>query len=297
MSQNYQPSGFFTPGAFLVTLLATSLFTALTSVIYALAIWYIPLFFVGALAPFVWALLSAKTVGSLINRTKIRNSKVAGLVGLLGSLPGYYCSWVVWANLVINMGEIIGFGSGRSSISVSKSSIHLDQLILIATHPQDIIELMKLVNVDGLWAIKNFVVKGYFLWGVWALEFLVIIGAHCVYFARRAAIPFSEATDSWIKPTKLKTKVAYPLEDELFLNNLNQGDISYLLSASPAANTESENYLTLTTYYDPNESQAYLDIEAAFYSGKKNRKFKYEKIASLLQIRPDQAKKLQDLFA
>ncbi|MDR2141525.1 MAG: hypothetical protein LBR11_07030 [Deltaproteobacteria bacterium] len=292
MRENYVPSGIFPPASFLIALLATMVFSLILAIPYALAIWFIPIAFISILAPIAWGFLCSLIPGRTITSGHIRNPMVAGLAGFLGSLPGYYLTWCAWANLVFNMGDTVAIGSGRRAMSVAKSSISLDQLKELALVPKGLFSLIQSVNEVGLWSISRSSgnVHGLPLWGVWGVEFLMIVGVTAFLYAARAREPYSEETQRWIPCLKLGQKLAFPDDLAQLRQKLDDGDINYLLSAPVEEDIKNSNYLALSVYQDAAITEAYLDVDA-FTLEKKNA-HKSNNLSKKLKIRTDLARAL-----
>ena len=108
MSTYYKPSGQFSPLSILYFILTCIIIIPLLATIYSYCIWYIPFpyinFFITAGFGFAVGLAISYFA---IKHGKVRNGKVALLLGLLGGIIALYFHWVVWLDLVINAGERI----------------------------------------------------------------------------------------------------------------------------------------------------------------------------------------------
>ena len=85
--------------------------------------------------------------------------------GVFGGTLALYAHWVVWADLMLNSGEVIG----SSRFGILSSSTNFDQLLLLAQNPKALFELMSEVSKYGSWSIFGFTVSGVLLWIVWIL--------------------------------------------------------------------------------------------------------------------------------
>ncbi|MDR2141526.1 MAG: hypothetical protein LBR11_07035 [Deltaproteobacteria bacterium] len=291
MRKNYVPSGIFPPASFLIALLATMAFSLILAIPYALTIWFVPIIYLSILTPIAWGVLCALAPGRAITSGHIRNPLVAGLAGFLGSLPGYYLTWCAWANLCAKSGYNASQGAGRRAMSVAKSSISLDQLKDIALNPSGLFETIQQVNAEGLWSLglSAGTVHGLQLWGVWGVEFLMIVGVTSFLYAARAREPYSEDNQMWIPRVKLRQKLTFPYDFVQLRRQLKDGDIFYLLSAPVEENFMSYSYLSLSVYEDSSISEAYLDVDAFTLE---NNLRHFNNISKRLKIRPDQARAL-----
>jgi hypothetical protein len=296
MPEKYQPSGVCPISAFLLTLFVTAVFSLVVGVLYSLAIWYVPIVYFSILGTIGWGYLVSIGPGQTIRNGHIRSPMAAGLAGFLGVLPGYYFSWVVWADLVNNMGEAITFG-GRRGFSISKSTLHLDELLQIATDPAGLVEKIREVNEYGLWSVgkSGTPVHGPALGAVWAVEFLIIVGLTAYLYAKRARRPYSEERGRWFPVVKLPKFLLYPDDLTFHERLLSSGDITQIVEATTLDDPKTGDYLSLVVYYSPEEREAYLDVEVGVLNKKKSHDT--TKLIEALKIRPDQAKKLVEKFS
>lgn len=146
MSNYYKPSGKFSPIAFAYLLLVCAIIMPILGTIYAYATWYIPIIYVNFLITFGFGVSISFAVSLLVIRLgKVRNYGLSALFAVIASLVAYYSQWVVWVDLVLNAGEVYG----NKQIGISVSNVQFEQLLYLATHPSDLIDLIMLINEEG----------------------------------------------------------------------------------------------------------------------------------------------------
>ena len=146
MLNYYKPSGKISPLAFVILLLVCAVIMPILGVIYAYATWYIPIVYINFLITIVFGISISFVIGHLLIKLgKIRNYRLSVLFAIIASLVAYYSQWVVWVDLVLNSGEVYG----NEQIGLSVSNIQFEQLLYLATHPSDLIDLILLINKEG----------------------------------------------------------------------------------------------------------------------------------------------------
>ena len=199
MDKYYSPSGKFDPKAILYFILISVIAMPLLGLAYSYAIWYIPIiylnFLIAGAVGFAIAWLISKFV---IKLGKVRNKALAVIFALLASIIALYSSWVVWADLVINMGE----SYGTSRIGITASNVDVNQLYILATNPATLFELIANINEYGTWGIKSTTVSGTILTIVWIIEALLIIGV-TLLLTNGSRVPFCELSNKWFESKNL----------------------------------------------------------------------------------------------
>lgn len=149
--------------------------------VYAYSIVYIPI--VG----YVTFILSAG-FGALVGVAaakglelgKVRSVGVSIVVVLVAAVIGYYVSWAAWLHALLNKADVeVGF-------------------VEIITSPGDMWAAIQAINEAGSWTLKGFTPTGGVLWGLWALEAVIILGLGVfVGVAMAASSPFCERCQLW----------------------------------------------------------------------------------------------------
>ncbi|MEO1654880.1 MAG: hypothetical protein AAFU64_15135, partial [Bacteroidota bacterium] len=195
MTHYYKASGRFSPLAFVYFLLLSLIAFPLLGLLYAYAIWYIPIIYVN----FLLTLGFGFGVGILmslfvVRMGKVRNTLLGLLFGLLGGLFALYFHWAVWLDLVVNAGE----SYGTDSIGITVSNVQFAQVFILAFNPGVLFDLMAQVNEVGTWGIRGGNVSGIILSIIWSIEALVIVGIATYLPYVSAQNPFSETSNAWM---------------------------------------------------------------------------------------------------
>ena len=249
MLNYYKPSGKISPLAFVILLLVCAVIMPILGVIYAYATWYIPIVYINFLITIVFGISISFVIGHLLIKLgKIRNYTLSVLFAIIASLVAYYSQWVVWVDLVLNSGEVYG----NEQIGLSVSNIQFEQLLYLATHPSDLIDLILLINKEGTWGIKGMTVSGVFLGIIWLIEFAVIM-FFSFTTAGRSKKPFSEVTEQWFKE-EILPPFTYIDNKNSFKQAAEQGKWEQILEPLQLTNRESSHsvfvpYLVANEYY------------------------------------------------
>ncbi len=192
MNTYYQPSGKFSIMSFVWWLLAAAIGMPLLAMIYAYAIWYIPIIYFNL----ALVLLLGGAVGLLVDyaairQGKVRNPMLATVLGGLAGLVALYFQWAVWLDLVVNAGDQIG----TDSIGITVSNIKFWQVFSLAINPDVMLELIGKVYDVGTWGIKGSTVSGGFLGLVWLLEAVGVLALSAFLPRLAASIPYDESSD------------------------------------------------------------------------------------------------------
>ncbi|WP_397362205.1 hypothetical protein [Olleya sp. R77988] len=253
MSKYYTPSGKFEPIAILYFILITLIAAPILGFIYSYAIWYIPFiyvnFIIAGAVGFALAWLMSYVV---IKIGKVRNKWLAIGFSFIASLVALYAAWVVWVDLAINMGE----SYGNSRIGITASNVKFDQLVVLATNPSALFELMGSINEYGTWGIRSNAVSGTFLTIIWIIEAVLIIGA-TIIFTNGAAEPFCELSNQWFNSKDLPVFNYLDNAPEL-VKDIEQSNPSAFQKLTYAAAVDQNH--SIFTLYSSKNNENYLTV-------------------------------------
>ncbi|GAA4045373.1 hypothetical protein GCM10022409_34270 [Hymenobacter glaciei] len=191
-------------GGILLFLLGGVLASAVLAFIYIYAIWYIPFVYINVFICLGFGLVLGGILLMLARAGKLRSPAGAGLLGLLVGLAAVYLEWSVYLTLLLNS-ETTGTGrSADTSTSFSKS-----MFVDVFTHPAAMWEAIGKINETGTWSLKGATASGGFLWFVWVVELLIILGGAYLLARAQADEPFSELTNEWADEETLAHPVTY----------------------------------------------------------------------------------------
>jgi hypothetical protein len=267
MSETYQPSGKYNLAAVVTAAAAGAVFSALTAIPYAFAVWYVPLLILTPLLPVLWAYCTAAVAGIFIRSGRIRSPRAAGLAGVVSMLPGYYLAWAATVSLFINFsGNVHRLGSGRRALTFAVSNIDFGQIKEMLLNPAVFWKFVAgPVNENFTRTVFGAEINGGILWAVWAAELLLIFVLAYVFFDSKASKPFSEICDRFfpeVNPLRFSPLPSGPEDAARLVNELAQGDVSYLLTAVPLETGKGGDSLKMTVYFMPDDlTAAYLTVD------------------------------------
>ncbi|AUC75801.1 hypothetical protein [Olleya sp. Bg11-27] len=266
MDKYYSPSGKFDSKAILYFILISVIALPLLGLAYSYAIWYIPIiylnFLIAGAVGFAIAWLISKFV---ITMGKVRNKTLAIIFALLASVITLYSSWVVWADLVINIGE----SYGNSRIGITASNVDVNQLYILATNPLTLFELIANINEYGTWGIKSATVSGTFLTIIWIIEAVLIIGV-TLLLTNGSTVPFCELSNQWFNSKNLPAFGAIDNRPAL-IKAIENGDPTVFNTLTLVTKADQDH--SVFTLYSSSNNENYLTIN--------NKKAKYNKDGEL----------------
>lgn len=256
MTKYYQPSGKFNPIAFIYFIISTLIAFPIIALIYTYLVWYIPFVYINFFITAGFGFLVGVTISQLsIKVGKVRNPKIAFILGLVGGLIALYFSWVIWIDLVINAGE----SYGTSRIGITTSNIKLLQVFQLALHPQAVFDLIAKINEVGTWGIRGGTVSGIFLSVFWVIEALIVIVLSVIIPNTLSKLPFCEFDNKWFDEIDLPAFNLINNTKEMVSNleMLNQKSFDDL-QLVPDFEKDSHSIFTL---YSSNKGENFLSIE------------------------------------
>lgn len=281
MPTYYQPSNKFSPLAFIYFIVACATAIPILALIYSYAIWYIPFPYVNFFITLGFGFGIGWIVQKLaISMGKVRNDKLAYLLGFIGALIGLYLSWAVWVDLVINAGET--YGSDRIGISVS--NVKFVQVLELATQPGILFELMGQIMDVGVWGIRSATVSGWFLGLIWILEALIVLVVGTIIPPNQSGEPFCELNQKWFQAKQLPA-LSYLDNRMREVPPLENNDFEALREISAVPNPTTENHSIFTLYSnDTNENYLSVQNRTAKTNDKGETKFTDDEVVTYLRI-------------
>lgn len=201
MGQHYKTSGKFSPLAFAAFIGLCITAFPLLGLIYAYAIWYIPLIYINFLIAAGFGFAVGFLVKKFVIRLgKVRNATLGFALGLLGSIVAMYFHWAVWVDLVLNISDTLGAGG----YGVAVSNANALEVFNLALDPVPLFSLIGEIKELGTWGLAGDTpVSGVFLLIVWILEFGIIAFVSITNPSSAARLPFSEAYNEWYEAVDL----------------------------------------------------------------------------------------------
>ncbi len=253
MSKFYQPSGRFSSSAFVTLFLLSFLFLPIFATIYVFFVRLLPYFnfvFVG-----IFGISISFVTMMAIALGKVRNTKVALLMGFLACFFAYYFHWVVWVVSVHN--DHLAGGNMFA------------QAFNLMVDPDNLLHHISTINDKGTWSLSNSrgtivwrkpkPVSGGFLGFLWFIEFLIIFGVGMISSWKEAYKPFDEDREDWVEPEDLP--VMQFIEDvDSVSSDLNRGRCDAIAKIGVGLNGEEEDHSLFKLYLGVN-GKNYLTIK------------------------------------
>ncbi len=206
----YSHSGAVGVPGLLFVLFGGTLAAAILGTIYGYATYYIPFIYISFLLTIGFGLGTGFIVGFCGKLGKIRNNIVMLFMGIFFGLLGLYCCWVVWL-LASSKHEVLIF------------------------NPRTIFAVMQEITKGGAWSIFSFTPTGFWLYSVWTIEALIIVGI-CIFtvLAVSAAVPFCERCNNWVETIYTSYPLSLIADPEEFVEHLENENYECLKRLSKA---------------------------------------------------------------
>lgn len=257
----------------------------LLGLIYAYCIWYIPFFYINFLITIGFGFAVGITMLYFVIRLgKVRNRKIASILGAFGGLVALYFHWSVWADLVINAGE----SYGNSRIGVTVSNVEFLQVFTLAKNPGLLFELIGEINSNGTWGFKSIPVSGIFLAIIWIIEAIMVIGFSLLLARNASTVPFCELNNEFFKDKKTP-ELDFIEDKKQILNSLQNDDIAHLESLAKVADKEKDSHSIFTVYSSKN-NEHYVTVENQ--KAKQKGKFERDEFLTYFAVSSQAAKTL-----
>ena len=204
MSLYYQPSNKMPLGSVLLFLLGGGLAAAVLAFVYIYAIWYIPFVYINFFLCLGFGLVLGGILMLLARAGKLRSPKGVGGLAVLVGLAAIYLEWTVYLTLLFNS-ETTGTGRNADTSTSFNAGLFLD----VFTHPAAMWVAIGKINATGTWTLKGATPSGAFLWFVWVVELLIILGGAYLLASSQADEPFSELTNEWAEEETLAHSIVF----------------------------------------------------------------------------------------
>ena len=275
MGQLYQHSNKFTPQGLLAGVFAGVVVAIPLSFLYVYATSSIPSAKLRILCPIAYGAVEGVVCGLAMCWGKVRNSALAGVVGMGASLFALYLSWVIWILHLMSPGFWI-FNPMQA-----------------AAQPKLLWKIIVEINKEGTWSMKGSApTTGAWLWVVWAGEAVLLLGfsalAASAMVKRR---PFCERCEAWCAESIAVYFAAVPQPDEIkrrveaedigWITKLTRGnkkEANYRLDLHSCANCHALNTLSLAQNF-PKDRKTLVDklmVSADHATAIRNLKMNHE---------------------
>jgi hypothetical protein len=268
----YIPSGEYSPSAIILVPLIVAIASVVTSIFYGGAVYFNPIIYISLFLPYLWALSIGLFAGWTIKSCHVRNPKMAGLMSVVGIIPGYLFHWLIWVDLVLNQSseKLLTLGSGPKAVAIAKSRVYFDEIVYLLKEPLSTFQVLSDISLEGIWTIFNFEIKGTVLLVVWAAELIILFVSCAKIFSRYAAFPYSEEQRQFFKKKALRTHLRIPNEADDVLKRFSQGEYGYLFAIAAPETDKKAPYLQAEFFLLEREQKAYMSLNYVTFKGKKS---------------------------
>jgi hypothetical protein len=217
VGERYQESGKFTAGGAAVAVVVAIVGGALTGFVYGIIDQVNPFIYINALGALFAGFMAAAAATFGGTMGKVRNGMVITVAAVVGGLACLYSSWV-------------GFFFALSDWD------------LLAFQPDGLWALVNIANLKGVWSMKGSTPTGGFLWFIWGVEALMILGmAFIGGFGGLEDSPFCEACGVWAD-SETTNVLATPEDIEGMTEGMKAGDFAGL-AALPAGDDKGVTWI------------------------------------------------------
>lgn len=239
----YKPSGKLSLLAIPYYLAAGLFLFPLVGFLYAYAIWYCPFVYVNFIITVAFGATIGGTLGYIVEKAKVRNKIIAVFFTAIFSAFAYYVHWVVWVDLAMNAGQILG---DERLASIAVSNVSFNQLITLFSNPLATLDIIKEINVVGIWGLagSSDTANGGLLTFFWILEAAIIFWLAITFGTKKVKNPFSEKLNVWL-PSKSFARLEFTKEPKKLLQTLLKGDLSLLHAMNKSNGLENHTEFTL----------------------------------------------------
>ena len=255
MSLYYQPSNKLPIGGVLLFLLGGALASAVLAFVYIYAIWYIPFVYINFFLCLGFGLVLGGVLMLLARAGKLRSPVGVGMLALLVGLVAVYLQWSVYLTLLFNS-ETTGTGRNADTTTSFGAGMWADVL----SHPGAMWEAIGKINETGTWSLKGATPSGLFLWVIWLIELVIILGGAYLLARSQADEPFSEAANEWADEEMLPHPIGFAQDVAQTRTALETGQ--YHALTPHVAQSEIDPFARLKLHRAPNDPACqYLTLE------------------------------------
>ncbi|MCZ4242797.1 hypothetical protein [Pedobacter punctiformis] len=268
---HYQPSGIMPGKGIVLSLVIAFVSTVILSIAYIALQWFIPIIYLNVFITLGLGFGIFMALNFALGIGKIRNTRYAFILSVVCALLAFYSQWALFVSLMYEASGSMGGGTWV------KSSFNLDGFWYIFTHPKLLFDSMVSLNEVGTFTIKKSTVSGGFLWVVWVIEALMILGIPVISsLAGKATKPFSELNNAWMEEKELETKLSFIEDKDGFIQKLTNGNFEALKPA-PADADLSSSYAQMVVFESPGDGVKYLTVRNVVHNVDKKGNDKVDK--------------------
>lgn len=224
--RTYSHSGVVTPQGLLLGLVAGLAGGLVLGAVYGFIIFINPFIYVSVLATVAFGVAMGFLVAKTMKAGKVRNAFAVAAVALLAAAFAHAVGWLVW--LAKFMEDVEDF-----------EAVYL-------LDPEVLFLLIAEINELGPWSIRNSEpVSGWFLWAIWGLEALIVLGGATGYaYLTAAEGVFCEPCGRWCSDDQVLLVLSAAPEHETTRLKAFEGDLDAIEQLPPPEAADSR-YVTV----------------------------------------------------
>ena len=224
----YEHSGVVPPKAIALALVAMLIAGPIAGALYALAIWYNPFIYVSMVLSLAFGAGMAFLVTSAMRAGNSRSTVASILMGVLGAAFAHAVGWFTWIGLAFSSDEEF------------KWTYLLD--------PEAFVGALFYLNEVGVWSLRNNTATGGFLWFVWGVELLFVLGAGAfVALVVASEGVFCEGCKAWCEESEGDLRFSTTDEEARLVSRLEAGGLEALEALQPPS-LESNEWLAASLH-------------------------------------------------
>jgi hypothetical protein len=182
--------------------------------VYGYAIYYIPFIYFNFFIVLGYGGVTGFVVGKLARLGKVRNGKIIFFSGLLAGLLAEYTGWIAW--LTAMAGDLWMLGG--------------------FLFPSEVLSLIRVLNQEGAWSILGVTPTGWFLYLIWIVEAIMVIGTAVLLCAGTGlGDPYCEKCKRWVDQEEMITLLEQVADPNMLKAKLEKGDYASILSLKKAS--------------------------------------------------------------
>ncbi len=279
----YQPSG-KAPLTGVLLVLGGGIAAAVPlSIVYILAVRYIPFVYLNLLAVVGFGFGFGAIVAKLVRLGKLRSPLIGGGLGLVAGLLAAWLQWVFFAAFIAHNADEIPLVPAYFGFLIN---------------PRALGAFARIAAEHGTWSLKDGdPVTGVVLVIIWTVEALVIIGPAALFAGGQAAKPLSELLQRWAVGVRLPGRLPFFADPAGVRTRLEGGDLMPLVTNERPAGTRYARLDLCRADGDP--ACSYLSVENVTETVDKRgrRQSATTAVVTHLRVPAELARQLQELHS
>lgn len=234
----YQESGSLNANGALATVAATVLSAAVLGLLYGIISFVNPLIYVNFLGAIFMGIGIALVIGKVGYWGKVRNSKVIMVTGLLAGIVSLYAAWVGWLFALTEFGMWI-------------------------LNPVDMLSLMEVLSIEGIYEIFGFAPTGGTLYAIWGVEAVIILGG--TFLNAQGSVgrqPYCEECEDWTNEQILLQSLTPVSNRSSFISALERHDFQPLMGLEVTSNVREHRTRVSVHRCSGCSGSKYLSVDA-----------------------------------